>query len=120
MGNIENVGDTYTGNVDIKSGTLQGNTVSISSTKVGFFGNSASQPSAYTQTYSTATKTQSNISSSAVATTGATNIAPFGYTTAAQADDIITQLNKIRTDLANVKQVLNALIDDMQANGLVL
>jgi len=35
----------------------------------------------------------------AVATTGATNSTPYGYTTAAQADAIVTLVNKIRTDL---------------------
>lgn len=35
----------------------------------------------------------------AVATTGATNAAPFGYTTAAQANDIVTRLNTMRAAL---------------------
>lgn len=35
----------------------------------------------------------------AVATTGAVNVAPFGYTTAAQADAIVTLVNEIRTAL---------------------
>ncbi len=35
----------------------------------------------------------------AVATTAATNVSPFGYTTAAQANDIVTRLNSIRTAL---------------------
>jgi hypothetical protein len=34
-----------------------------------------------------------------VATTAATNVAPYGYTTQAQADAIITLLNKIQTAL---------------------
>lgn len=34
-------------------------------------------------------------SGGSVVTTGATNIAPFGYTTAAQADDIVTKLNNV-------------------------
>jgi hypothetical protein len=38
-------------------------------------------------------------SGGAVATTGATNAVPFGYTTAAQADDIVTKLNAIRAAL---------------------
>lgn len=37
----------------------------------------------------------------AVATTAATNVAPYGYTTAAQADGIITLLNEIRLALVN-------------------
>jgi hypothetical protein len=38
-------------------------------------------------------------SGGAVATTGATNAAPYGYTTAAQANDIVTKLNAIRAAL---------------------
>ena len=35
----------------------------------------------------------------AVSTTGATQTTPFGYTTAAQADGIITLVNRLRLDL---------------------
>ena len=112
---------TFTGSVAVGANSITGNNLNASATKLGFFGvASISQPSAYTQTYSTATKTQSNITSAAVTTTAATNVAPFGYTTAAQADAIVTAVNALRTDLANVKQVLNAVIDDLQALGLVL
>lgn len=38
----------------------------------------------------------------AVATTGATNATPYGFTTAAQADGIVTLLNQIRSDLVAV------------------
>ena len=38
-------------------------------------------------------------SGGAVAATGATNAVPYGYTTAAQADAIVTLLNNIRTCL---------------------
>lgn len=38
-------------------------------------------------------------SGGAVAATGATNVSPFGYTTAAQANGIVTLLNNIRTAL---------------------
>jgi len=38
-------------------------------------------------------------SGGAVAATGATNVTPYGYTTAAQADAIVTLLNNIRTCL---------------------
>lgn len=39
---------------------------------------------------------RSGAAQAAVATTGATNIAPFGYTTAAQADAIVTLVNELR------------------------
>ncbi len=38
----------------------------------------------------------------AVATTAATNVAPYGFTTAAQADGIITLLNEIRSALVSL------------------
>jgi hypothetical protein len=40
-------------------------------------------------------------SGGAVVTTAATNVSPFGYTTAAQADRIVALLNTIRTALVN-------------------
>lgn len=36
-----------------------------------------------------------------VVTTGSTNVAPYGFTTAAQADDIVTKLNNVITALEN-------------------
>ena len=39
------------------------------------------------------------VAGAAVAATGATNAAPYGYTTAAQANDIVTRLNAIRAAL---------------------
>ena len=77
------------------------------------------RPSAFTQTYATATKTHAAPVATAVATTVATNVVPFGYTTAAQADSLVTAINNLITDLANTKQVLNAAIDDLQSIGLL-
>lgn len=42
---------------------------------------------------------RSGAAQAAVATTGATNVAPFGYTTAAQADAIVTLVNELRAAL---------------------
>jgi len=87
---------------------------------VGFYGvTPVSRPSAYTQTYSTADKTHANATQVAVATTGATAVTPFGYTTAAQADAIVTAVNAARLDILDLKQLVNALIDDLQSQGLV-
>lgn len=85
----------------------------------------------YTQTYSTADRTVAaptavTTSLAAVATTGATNSSPYGFTTAAQADAIRTQVNLLVTavlaliddDLDN-RQTLSAIIDDLQAAGIV-
>lgn len=76
------------------------------------------RPSAYTQTYSTASKTVANNTAVSVDTTAATNIAPYGYTTQAQADAIITAINALLVDMTEVKKNVNAIIDDQQAIGL--
>lgn len=70
---------------------------------------------AITQTYSTATRTHANVTSSAVATTAAATLS-FGYTQA-QADSIPVAINAVAADLLNLKQLVNALIDDLQAYG---
>lgn len=44
---------------------------------------------------------RSGSAQAAVATTGATNTTPYGFTTAAQADAIVTLVNEIRTVLVN-------------------
>jgi hypothetical protein len=77
----------------------------------------AVQPSAFTQTYATSSHTCANPLATAVATTAATNVVPFGYTTQAQADAIVTAINNLITDMANVKNNLNAVIDDGQSWG---
>jgi hypothetical protein len=47
-----------------------------------------------------------------VATTAATNVAPYGYTTAAQADDLITEVGQLKT-------LVNQLRSDLVAIGLI-
>ena len=91
-----------------------------STNKIGFFGaTTVVRTAAYTQTYATASRTMPNLTSTAVTTTAATNVAPYGYLTAAQADDIITQINNLRTDVDNAKKVINQILDDAQAYGLL-
>ena len=77
--------------------------------KLGLFGvTPVVRAAAYNQTaYSTAARA----TTAAVAATGASNSTPYGYTTAAQADAIVSSIN-------NLKQLVNALIDDAQAYGL--
>lgn len=102
------------------TGTLRGLQLVASGGRVGFFGvTAAARASAYTQTYATADKTHALAGQTAVATTAATQTSPFGYTTAAQADDIVTQINNARTDILDVKQLVNSIIDDLQAYGLL-
>ncbi len=74
---------------------------------------------AYTQTYSTADRTHANATSADLATTAATQTTPFGFASGAQADAIATQFNALRVDVLDLKQLVNSLIDDLQAIGLV-
>ena len=88
--------------------------------KVGFFGTAPIvQRTAYTQTYSTADKTHANMTSADVATTAVTQTTPYGYATAAQGDAVAVAINAIRADVIDLKQVVNSVIDDLQAYGLV-
>lgn len=56
--------------------------------------------------------------SAAVASTAATSSTPFGYAQA-QADAIVSNLNKVIADETNTKAVLAALIDELNARGLI-
>jgi hypothetical protein len=114
-------GLTLTDATNVVVGTTTGTKIGTATTqKLGFY-NAAPvvQPSAYTQTYATADKTHATRLATAVASTAATQTSPFGYTTQAQADDIIVQLNNLQTDQLDTAQLLNSLIDDLQALGLV-
>lgn len=74
---------------------------------------------AYTQTYATADKTHANPTASSVATTGVTQSSPYGYAGATQGDAVATTINAIIVDLADLKQLVNSIIDDLQALELI-
>lgn len=114
-------------------------------TTVGFYGvTPATRPTAYTQTYATASRTHSNPTAAALTDnsggTANTTIQamPDPTDTPADADalrddlvanllpalrnniaDLAAQINALIADQANAKQVLNSVIDDLQANGLL-
>lgn len=92
----------------------------INSTGVSFYAVApVARAAALTQTYATTSRTHANMVAVAVATTGSTQTTPFGYTTAAQADAIVTAINAlINSDVVNAKQIMNSVIDDLQAYGL--
>jgi len=86
--------------------------------EMSFFGVATSpQRGAYTQTYSTSAKVTPNMTANTVVTTTPTTSA-YGYTLA-QATAIITELNALRADVISTKNNLTAVIDDLQAFGLV-
>jgi hypothetical protein len=85
----------------------------LSSGKVGMFGSAGVvQAAAYTKTYSTASRTIPNATFTNLATTAATNVAPYGFTTQAQADAIATQVNALAADVLILKQLIVSLVND--------
>ncbi|NHZ84438.1 MAG: hypothetical protein GWP19_00980 [Planctomycetia bacterium] len=77
--------------------------------------------SPYTQTYSTADRTHANATASNVVTTALVDAVTgnFAYDTAAQGDAVATTINQIIADLADLKQLVNAVIDDLQEQGIL-
>lgn len=73
---------------------------------------------AYTQTYATATRTHA-AETSANFPAGGTGAAAGGWDTDTNRDLAITRFNALRADVANLKQIVNSLIDDLQEKGLV-
>ena len=86
---------------------------------LAFYGTAPiAKPSAYTQTYATADKTHA-AETSADFPAGGVGTAAGGWDTAANRDAAITRFNALRVDVADVKQLVNSIIDDLQALGLV-
>lgn len=130
---------------DMTIGTTTGSKLGQASSKISFYGATPIvKPSAYTQTYATADKTHANPTAAALTdnTTGTANTTlqalPDPTDTPATADalrddlvanlipalrnnyaDLADQHNKVVADIADVKQLVNSLIDDLQALGLV-
>lgn len=71
-----------------------------------------------TQTYSTTAGTLAQ-TAAAVGTTAATNTSPYGYTTAAQADAIRSQLNLLLVDVQTIAGVLNHVINTLKRAGIL-
>ena len=100
------------------SGSIAGE-IAHSGTTVGFYGvTPVARPSSFTQTYSTASRTHSNLASASVSAS-VVLVTPFGFASSAQGDNLVLAVNRLVTDLTNVKNVLNQLIDDMQNVGLI-
>jgi hypothetical protein len=115
---------------DIITGTTTGTKFGTSPIqKLAFWGNTpTTQPATITQTYSTTTgthaaRTASTLTDSTGGTADTTVAAISG--SGADADinnnfaDIIAQVNNLKSDSENTAQVLNNLIDKLQAIGIV-
>jgi hypothetical protein len=97
---------------------------------VGFYGVTAVvRPTAYTQTaYTTATRTHAAFTTPALTLIGGTTLNSVLIAITGTGDDaninnnfdeLGTQVTTLRADLANIKQLLNSVIDDLQAVGLL-
>ncbi len=112
-------GVTLADATDVTINATTGSKIGQSGSKIGFFGvTPALRPTAITQTYSTASATHANVTQLA-APAGGTGATAGAYNSAANRDLMITSVNAARTDIANVKQVLNQVIDQLQALGLL-
>ena len=87
--------------------------------KLGFFGvTTVVRATAYTQTYATADKTHDAITSADFPAGGA-GAAAGGWDTAANRDAAITRFNALRAEVIDLKNLVNSVIDDLQAYGLM-
>jgi len=76
------------------------------------------RPGAYTQTYTTAAKTVPNATASNPPA-GGTGATAGAYDTASNRNLMITSLTNVIADVDALRKVVTALIDDLQALGLV-
>lgn len=70
----------------------------------------------YTQTYATAERTHANFTSADI---GAFAGGVVGFFDMSERDNIRTQFNALRADVADLKQLVNALIDDLQTSKII-
>jgi hypothetical protein len=81
--------------------------------QLGFYGATpVIQAAAYTKTYSTASRTIPVATFTTLSTIPATNVAPYGFTTQAQADAIATKVNALAADVLILKQLIVSLVND--------
>jgi hypothetical protein len=114
---------------DIVINTSTGTKIGTGTTqKIGFYNATpVVRPSAYTQTFSTADKTHAARTSNALSVSVGTSDntvadvgASFSQTTLNNNfRDIADNYNLLRADLADTAQLVNSIIDDLQALGLV-
>ena len=92
---------------------------SMNSTGLSFFDVApVARPSAFTQTYSTADKTHANVTQ-VTPPAGGTGATAGAYDSAANRDSMITSITAGAADLLDLKQLVNSVIDDLQALGLL-
>jgi hypothetical protein len=136
---LQSGASTFTGTVNVTDvnvvlGTTTGTKIGTATTqKLGFYNATPIvQPSAYTQTYSTADKTHANPTAATLTdnTAGTANTTLEALTSGSvyatdvaairnNFADLAAMVNKNTADMLDVKQIINSVIDDLQALGLV-
>jgi len=105
------------GRIRLKPDAIEG--FDGSGTTLGFYGVAAvARPSAYTQTYATADKTHAAMTSAAMPA-GGTGAAAGAWDTAANRDQAIAEFAALRADVIDAKNLINSVIDDLQALGIL-
>lgn len=105
------------GRIRLKPDAIEG--LDGTATTIGFLGSApVARAAAYTQTYATAARTHTALTSAAMPAGGA-GAAAGAWDTAANRDQAIAEFAALRTDVTQLKNLLNALIDDLQALGFV-
>ncbi len=102
---------------NIAVGSTTGTKIALNTTdKLGFFGATpVVRPAAYTQTYATANRTVANPTASVPSVTN--TLGGWGFSSSAEMTNVMNEIKNIITDVANVKNNLNSLIDDQQSLG---
>ena len=92
---------------------------SMNATGISFYNVApVARPSAYTQTYATADKTHASVTQ-VTPPAGGSGATAGAYDTAANRDAMITSITAGAADLLDLKQLVNSVIDDLQALGLL-
>lgn len=118
-GTVTLPGATISDGSDVVVGATTGTKVGQSNSKLGFFGVApVTRPAALTQTYSTASSTHANQTQLA-APAGGTGATAGAYNSAANRDLMIASVNAARTDITNLKNFVNDIVDKLQALGIL-
>lgn len=118
-GTVTMPGPTINDATDVTIGGTTGSRLGQAGSKIGFYGvTPVVRPTALTQTYSTASATHAAVTQLA-APAGGVGVAAGGWSTAANRDLAITSINAARTDIANLKNFVNQIVDQLQALGLL-
>jgi hypothetical protein len=99
-----------TPDVALRMDALQRYVLGFSTTSLtGFYGaNRIGQPASASQgTYTITLAAMTTTVGAAVAATAATQTTPWGFSTAAQANDLVARVNQLRTDVLEVKTRLD-------------